>query len=462
MTQRTVLDASGNPTGETLLLTWDNRNRLASVTDYTSSAKTTENWEIHYTYDMFNNMVGRQVISHETGVASCSSHYIYDNGQIVLSLADNGAVQDRYLWAPAVDLLLAQEDASNNVDWALDDDLNSVRDWISNTGTVVQHKSYDAFGNAISNTGTLDADFGWTGRFDDPLTKLQYNTNRWYDPGIGRFISQDPIGFQGDPSNLYRYTGNRPTNATDPTGLVPPVVTNILLASDRTAPANNQGGGLLGRLNDIEAEQEKYAYFDAFHLGAYFANLRQASSGINVIQNAWSILTGGNAAQYNFTFDLLALSGSVNSIPEGTFMHELTHVLDDKEDWFLDETYSHRGQSVWRQAEGLGYAAEQIFNNIYQLQKFENDLKNRRFQSNAALNEAWQSAWSLLGSYPNTDVYVNKVNLGPVTDEDIERFSSYTGVTVSQEAVFKIYSDMVQKYYPCFELESAQTKPALR
>ncbi len=40
-----------------------------------------------------------------------------------------------------------------------------------------------------------------------------------YDPGIGRWISEDPIGFKAGDSNLYRYVGNNPTNNTDPSGL---------------------------------------------------------------------------------------------------------------------------------------------------------------------------------------------------------------------------------------------------
>lgn len=40
-----------------------------------------------------------------------------------------------------------------------------------------------------------------------------------YDPSIGKWISADPIGFDGKDANLYRYCGNNPTIYTDPTGL---------------------------------------------------------------------------------------------------------------------------------------------------------------------------------------------------------------------------------------------------
>lgn len=39
-----------------------------------------------------------------------------------------------------------------------------------------------------------------------------------YDPTIGRWTAEDPIAFKGGDANLYRYVGNAPTDATDPTG----------------------------------------------------------------------------------------------------------------------------------------------------------------------------------------------------------------------------------------------------
>jgi hypothetical protein len=46
--------------------------------------------------------------------------------------------------------------------------------------------------------------------------------NRFYSPDLGRFLQPDPIGFAGDPSNIYRYVGNNPVNRSDPSGLVSP------------------------------------------------------------------------------------------------------------------------------------------------------------------------------------------------------------------------------------------------
>ena len=43
--------------------------------------------------------------------------------------------------------------------------------------------------------------------------------NRFYFPDLGRFLQPDPIGFNGDPTNLYRYCSNNPLMWRDPSGL---------------------------------------------------------------------------------------------------------------------------------------------------------------------------------------------------------------------------------------------------
>ncbi|ASV76675.1 hypothetical protein THTE_4074 [Thermogutta terrifontis] len=61
--------------------------------------------------------------------------------------------------------------------------------------------------------------FLFTARPFDADTGLQNNLNRWYDACVGRWLSEDPIGFDGGDANLYRYVGNKPTGFQDPTGL---------------------------------------------------------------------------------------------------------------------------------------------------------------------------------------------------------------------------------------------------
>jgi RHS repeat-associated protein len=54
------------------------------------------------------------------------------------------------------------------------------------------------------------------GQYLDRDTGLHYNTFRYYDPDIGRFISPDPIGLMGG-TNLYQYAPN-PVSWIDPWG----------------------------------------------------------------------------------------------------------------------------------------------------------------------------------------------------------------------------------------------------
>ena len=105
------------------------------------------------------------------------------------------------------------------------DGLGSVNE-ITDTGGVVRESyRYDTFGRMAildanghpAQTSSLGNPYGFTGREYDAETGLYYYRARYYDPGLGRFLEGDPIGYR-QQMNVYIYVGNNPVNRIDPNG----------------------------------------------------------------------------------------------------------------------------------------------------------------------------------------------------------------------------------------------------
>ena len=87
--------------------------------------------------------------------------------------------------------------------------------------TVVNQIEYDSFGNILILSETdpgVAHRFGYTGRDWDADAELYYYRARWYDPLVGRFLSEDPSGFAAGDENLTRYVSNSPVLHVDPSG----------------------------------------------------------------------------------------------------------------------------------------------------------------------------------------------------------------------------------------------------
>ena len=232
-------DAEGNRISKTNaagtereLYVWDYRNRLSNVTKQEYNA-TTQEWQtvqiVEYAYD-YNNVLIRKVLdANGDGISDSKTLFLPENYQTAVQLDDadlsdstDATVSHRYLWTPGQqDKLLADIQVLPNgseILWTLTDHLGTIRDVVKNTpsGLVVPaHIIYDAYGNVLSCKDANGTDiespvlFGFTGKYIDADTQLQNNVNRWYDSATGRWLSIDPIGFNGNDTNLYRYVGNR-------------------------------------------------------------------------------------------------------------------------------------------------------------------------------------------------------------------------------------------------------------
>ena len=223
-------DAEGNRTkkteissGDYVEYAWDHRNRLVSVTYRNSSDVKTK--EVAYNYDAFDRRIGKDVDDDGNGTFDRGERYVYDGSDIVLVFTDAGALTERLLYGPAVDQPLASEAGSGDVRWMLADNQGTIRDVAeydpgTDTTSVVNHLQYGSFGIITAQTNASEEPrHTYTGREWDADAELYYYRARWYDAGVGRFISEDPIGFNGDPTNLSRYVGNSPGNFNDPSGL---------------------------------------------------------------------------------------------------------------------------------------------------------------------------------------------------------------------------------------------------
>ncbi len=87
---------------------------------------------------------------------------------------------------------------------------------ISETGET-ETVRYDSYGNFIGEVFT-DNPFGYCGEYHDKESGFIYLRNRYYDPSVGRFITEDPAR---DGLNWYIYANNNPVNYIDPWGLAP-------------------------------------------------------------------------------------------------------------------------------------------------------------------------------------------------------------------------------------------------
>ncbi len=213
-------DAEGNlmrkteiATGTLTEYTYDHRNRLLTAEERTSGGLILN--RVEYTYDVLNRRIAKTVNGQTT-------HSVYDDANVWADFHQNGEIAARYLFAQGIDEILARYRPGEGTVWHLADRLGSVRDLVDADGTPISHIDFDSFGNMLymSNAATADR-FLFTGRELDASLSLYYFRARYYDPLLGRFTGQDPLGFEAGDGNLYRYVGNQVLVAKDPTGLGP-------------------------------------------------------------------------------------------------------------------------------------------------------------------------------------------------------------------------------------------------
>jgi RHS repeat-associated protein len=207
-----VYDNNGNMTSVTnacgtTTYTWNARNQLAGINGFKPDCSSLT---ASFNYDSLNRRI-------EKTINGLTTKYRYDGADIIQELNQDGSVKANYIRGLNIDEPLLRS-MQNAVRFYLTDALGSVIALTDENGIVKTTYSYDPFGNTTISGEASDNPFQYTGRENDG-TGLYYYRARYYSPELQRFISEDPIGFDGGDVNLMAYVGNNPVNFVDPLGL---------------------------------------------------------------------------------------------------------------------------------------------------------------------------------------------------------------------------------------------------
>ncbi len=189
-------------------------NRLTSVTDsvgstsftgaYDDRANVTNNGKRSFTFNRANQLI-----------ASGSNRYVYDGHSRRVKVSDSKGTS--YSVYSRSGQMLYRELNGNGVMHIYFDKHIVAKDGImpvnANGNSQQHHRPY---GEPIEPPKD---DIGYAGHKFDTDLGLSYMQQRYYDPSIGRFISNDPLGFRGVHSfNRYAYANNNPYKFVDPDG----------------------------------------------------------------------------------------------------------------------------------------------------------------------------------------------------------------------------------------------------
>jgi RHS repeat-associated protein len=203
---RLSYDPNGNlttwagPAG-TWAFTWDAQDRLAATSGPSDM--------LSFAYDA----LGRRTV--RAGVGGITA-FAYDVTDVVEDVSMDG--ERSYLRGTTPDELFAVDATP-----ALTDALGSVVGLVDADGTLRATLGYEPFGRTSSASSATR--YGFTGR-ERETDDLYYYRARYYHAGLGRFISEDPLGIAAGV-NSYVYAFNDPVNLVDPTGLRTYVVHGI-------------------------------------------------------------------------------------------------------------------------------------------------------------------------------------------------------------------------------------------
>ena len=154
--------------------------------------------------------------------SSGTVYYVRDGENVLLETDANLITQAHYTDYPGMWGGLASERRGDVSSFYGFDQQSNVRILVSSAGAVTDGYLYKAFGEELAVSGATVNSLrfgGEVGYWRDEAERL-YVRRRVLRVDQGRWMSRDPLGFDGGDWNLYRYVGNNPVLGVDPIGML--------------------------------------------------------------------------------------------------------------------------------------------------------------------------------------------------------------------------------------------------
>ncbi|MCR8843766.1 hypothetical protein NQ117_08705 [Paenibacillus sp. SC116] len=208
---RQTLDTTREPAITTKQYEYDKKNRLTKVIG--------DHNPVTYSY------TGEGLL-YERVENNVKNRYYYDANKLLLAEAVVGAdgkakIKYVYLYDLNGKLIGRQDAATSQLQYYQLNGHGDVVAIVDESGKKLNEYRYDIWGLPLEEKETVSNILKYSGEYWDKTTGLQYLRARWYDPSMGRFISEDT--YEGEPDNplslnLYTYVANNPLGYIDPSG----------------------------------------------------------------------------------------------------------------------------------------------------------------------------------------------------------------------------------------------------
>lgn len=202
---------------------WDAADRLVAINGPTNRSE--------FTYDGLGRRT--KIVEKQNGVAVSTNYFVWCGIELCEARTGTGGTVAKRFFDHGEQIL------GTNYFFTMDH-LGSIREMTDSSGTIRVRYDYDPYGRRTKASGTLDADYGFTGHLVHSTSGLHLTLFRAYDSSLGRWLSRDPLHEEGGV-NLYGYVGNDPENRSDPIGLIS-AKDAANFWSDYSAAGYGQGG----------------------------------------------------------------------------------------------------------------------------------------------------------------------------------------------------------------------------